>query len=305
MKKYNAVVIGCGKIGALYDIDNDLVLTHAKGYYLSKKIDLTYVVDMDENIATAVSKKYNCKYKVNYKDIKYDNIDIVSICVPTEFHFEVLNYFYEINYSNIILLEKPVVKTDKEIELLESFSKDFLSIIYVNYIRSYDKDYRDIFEKLKNNEYSDIEYIEVKYFGEFEHNAVHAFNLINRLFDIAPIIKYADNKIVVLDYNNIDIYFRSLSTNYINYDIIVYTKTHKICFDSLGYNVSVYESVLSQKFENIYELELIFTKDILDGYVLDLINIIFDKSVYKPTIYDGIKDLRLIKEIKNVSNHTS
>lgn len=107
MNKYNAVVIGCGNIGALYDIDNDLVLTHAKGYHLSESVNLEYIVDLDENTAIKVSDKYKCCYKMDYKDINYSNIDIVSICVPTEFHFTVLKYFYDIKYSNSILLEKP------------------------------------------------------------------------------------------------------------------------------------------------------------------------------------------------------
>ena len=304
MKKYNAVIIGCGKIGALYDIENDLILTHAKGYYLSDIINLKFVIDVDKSVAVKVSKKYNCDYKLDYKDIDYKEIDIVSICTPTEFHFEILSYFYKIQYTKIILLEKPVVESEEEITLIESFSKKFLDNIFINYIRAYDKDYRDIFEKLKNNNYSNIEYIEVKYFGEFEHNAVHAFNLINRLFSVTPIIKYSDNLTVILNYNGIDIIFRSLATKYVNYDISIYTNTHKLCFDHLGYKVNVYKNKLSTKFENTYELDLVFSKDILDGYILDLIDIIFDRSAYKPTIYDGIKDLKLIKEIKNVGNHT-
>ena len=91
MKKYNAVIIGCGKIGALYDIENDLILTHAKGYYLSDNINLKFVIDVDKSVAVKVSKKYNCDYKLDYKDIDYKEIDIVSICTPTEFHFEILS----------------------------------------------------------------------------------------------------------------------------------------------------------------------------------------------------------------------
>ena len=43
-----ALVVGCGQIGALYDIDKDeMVLSHAKAYHLSKDVDLVKVIDKD------------------------------------------------------------------------------------------------------------------------------------------------------------------------------------------------------------------------------------------------------------------
>ncbi len=299
MNRKRACVIGCGKIGALYDLEkSDLILTHAKGYYLSDKTELMHVIDKDKLAAKKVGNKYNCNYGTDYTNLDFNEIDILSICVPTEFHFEILEYLYRIGYKNLIILEKPVVNTDEEIKKINDFDSEFLGNIYINYIRSYDKQYRKVFLDIKNKKYSVVKLIQVSYFGEFEHNAVHALNLINNLFQLKPIVKYKDQHLVILDYAGVDVVFCQLMTEYANYDIVINTNTHKIIFDSLGYKLKIYESINSKKFTNINEINLEYEADVLNYYILNLIDIVFDKSEYKPTFYDGMEDQKLIKEIK-------
>ena len=297
MSKKNAVVIGCGQIGALYDIDKDnLVLTHAKGYHLSPNTDLIFVVDKNVQVAKKVSHKYNCNYLIDYKQIPINDIDIISICIDTQFHFEVLQYLYNIKYQGLIILEKPVVSSQEHLDILKTFNKNFLDKITINYIRRFDEEYINILNRLKDGVYSPIELVDINYFGEFEHNAVHALNIMNFLFDIKPVVKYKDKKLVILSYNDIKVLFKQIDTKYLNYDIIFFTNSHKVVFENLGYKVKIFQMQESDNFDSINELKLVSEQNVLNGYILDLLKNIFNNNTF-PTVYDGIYDLELIKEI--------
>ena len=51
-KKYNVAVIGCGNIGAMYDLkkkDSELILSHCKAFNKNRRFNLLCCVDQDEN----------------------------------------------------------------------------------------------------------------------------------------------------------------------------------------------------------------------------------------------------------------
>ena len=54
------LVIGCGNIGALYDIDKDEILTHVKAFSIDNRFDLT-IFDDDSKILKLLNSKYDCK----------------------------------------------------------------------------------------------------------------------------------------------------------------------------------------------------------------------------------------------------
>lgn len=290
----NAAIIGCGQIGALYDMKNDnLILTHAKGYQLSSQTQLIYVVDINKSIAKTVAKEYQCQYILNYKKLPLKELDIVSICVDTDYHFNILEYLYNSKYQGIIILEKPIISTKSELLQLKTFHKSFLDRIYINYIRRFDKTYIKILNSLKLGVYSKIEKIDIHYFGKFQHNAIHALNITNFLFNKNPILLYKDESITLLQYNTTHVAFNKLKTNYHNYDITIYTQTHKIVFDKLGYRVKIFKKIKSEKFNKIQELQLQNKKDVLNGYIKNMFQNIFNINTF-PTVYEGINDIELI-----------
>ena len=55
---FKALLIGCGNIGAMYDWDNDEVLTHAKAFSKFDEINVDYF-DLNNQQASMVADRYN------------------------------------------------------------------------------------------------------------------------------------------------------------------------------------------------------------------------------------------------------
>jgi len=53
-----ALVIGCGKIGAGYDFNNDQILTHTKALSLRNDVQLS-VYDIDKKKTDKVARRYH------------------------------------------------------------------------------------------------------------------------------------------------------------------------------------------------------------------------------------------------------
>ncbi len=299
MKKYNAIVIGCGRIGAYYDLNNDsLILSHAKGYYLSNYTELTWVVDNDINKAKLIGEKYNCRYTRKLSDIDLTGIDIVSICTPTEAHFECLKYLHDKGYRNKIILEKPPFLNTEESRRALCLEKAFLDNVYINYIRRYDETYHKILCGLKKNNSGSIKNIFVNYFGNFKDNAIHALNITNFIFDTSPECLCKSKNIIVLRYGTAEVIFTKIDTPYLNFTIDILTETKRYTFDNLGYRFQEFDKVPSKKFNEVFELKLNHSKNVLNKYILSLIKKIIKDPVNIPTIYEGIRDMEITEEIE-------
>jgi len=92
--KYNAAIIGCGRIAVLFDQpdQDDKILTHAHAYSLEPRVHLCAMADIDEQKANHAVKVWGgTPYSDVRKMLGQENIDIISICVPDENHEEVLD----------------------------------------------------------------------------------------------------------------------------------------------------------------------------------------------------------------------
>jgi len=73
----NAAVIGVGSMGK----------NHARVYSDLSNVNLVAVADNNKENAIRVSRKHGCKYYTDYKKmLENENIDLVSIAVPTKMH---------------------------------------------------------------------------------------------------------------------------------------------------------------------------------------------------------------------------
>jgi uncharacterized protein (UPF0297 family) len=294
-----AILVGCGKIGAGYDMDNpSLILTHTKAYFLSKKTNLYKVIDKDLNTAKKVASLYNCKYSNKLTKDDLEKCNIISIATPTEFHFETLGYLHVNNFQGKIILEKPAVSNKNEIKKLLSFDKKFLDQIFINYIRRYDKTYSKILYELKTGKHGEIKKIKTNMFGSMEHNGVHIINILNYIFNSYPKILFNSQKTTILKYLETEVVINKLSTPYLNFDLVFFTQNKKIVFDELGYRLTIYKPTTSKQFNEVTILNKIATESILHTYALDMIDAILENKTTIPTIYEGIEDMRIVKEIE-------
>ena len=127
MKK--VLIIGCGNISALYDIEGADINTHCKVFENKDDIEL-YVFDTNiENIRIA---KQRFKFEVIEK-IEYERFDIIIIATSTKYHFQYLKNCLILNCP-IVLCEKPIVYNEKELIELEKLKKKSTTKLYTNFI---------------------------------------------------------------------------------------------------------------------------------------------------------------------------
>jgi len=103
VKKLNVGVVGVGAMGH----------NHVRVYTRLKNANLLAVSDLMKGTLAEVSKKYNTVGFVDYDNVlKMPEIDAVSVCVPTTYHYEVV--MSAIEQGKHVLVEKPIAFTLKE-----------------------------------------------------------------------------------------------------------------------------------------------------------------------------------------------
>lgn len=111
MKKIRAGVIGTGRMGQY----------HSAVYSELFFADLVGIVDIDEKRGKAIAKQCKTMYFPNFKSL-IDQVDVVSIAVPTALHYPIAKAF--LNAGVNVLLEKPITNNfSNAVELFELADK--------------------------------------------------------------------------------------------------------------------------------------------------------------------------------------
>jgi predicted dehydrogenase len=131
-KKINLGIIGIGHLGSI----------HLKIYSeLADKVNLVGICDIKEDRTQRLASHYHVPFSYNYKDLK-GRVDAVSICVPTENHFEVAKFFLE-NKTHVFI-EKPFANTVKEAEELIKIAQKNKLKIQVGHVERFNSAFESI-----------------------------------------------------------------------------------------------------------------------------------------------------------------
>jgi predicted dehydrogenase len=182
MSVLKCAIVGCGNIAGGYDTpESSLVRTHAKSFLLSDSCKLVGVSDIDKNIAKSFSKTWNVPlYFVDFDELLYQcKPDLLSICTPTETHFEIFKKACLAGVSNI-WLEKPAALTIEELQEMMNISKEYNVNVWVNYFRRYDAGFKKVKNRL--SEIGKIKYVGAFYTKGFRHNGSHLIDLVHWFF---------------------------------------------------------------------------------------------------------------------------
>ena len=104
-------VIGVGYLGRF----------HAQKYAMLPDSELVSVVDIDPEQGQKVADELEVSFFLDFHEV-LDQVDAVSIVVPTVHHYEMAKAFMENNIH--VLLEKPFAATIEEAKELEQLSRD-------------------------------------------------------------------------------------------------------------------------------------------------------------------------------------
>ena len=128
--KIRVGVIGLGYLGKF----------HYQKYKANKLVNLTSVVDTNEDNHSVVTEKSISKHK-RYQNIVND-VDAVSIVTPTSTHFKIAKYFLEKKIH--VLLEKPMTETVLQAKKLNIIAKKNKCILQIGHLEQFNPAIRKI-----------------------------------------------------------------------------------------------------------------------------------------------------------------
>jgi predicted dehydrogenase len=178
---YKALLIGCGNIGAMYDWDNEQVLTHAKAFSKIDEFEVDYF-DINNQQSSMVASRYNGNIIFDLdKAFENDFYDIISICTPTSSHYNLLHKALR-GKIPVIICEKPISTIKNEIDELITLYGVSESKVLINYIRRFQLSY----QKLKNiiailQKSDELSSVSIRYQRGFINNCSHALDLLQFL----------------------------------------------------------------------------------------------------------------------------
>lgn len=196
MKPLTAVVIGCGSIGALkpdqYDRpDGGRVLTHAHAYYNNSDVDLVAVVDQDSTRAWKAGTKWNTEGYYSLADnpgfagiLTHLRPDIISVCTPTETHFDVLKRIATIDgyKPRLVVAEKPFCLNIGEAADISDLYKRMKIPILVNYSRRFSTHFQTLKILIERGDLGEIYHARLLYGRGLLRDGCHGLDLFNYLF---------------------------------------------------------------------------------------------------------------------------
>ncbi len=183
MNRYNAAVIGCGRIGTFFDSpQSKKVLTHAHAYFSHPKTNLVAVMDTDASRAQKAAELWHCDPYDNLQKLLHDKKpDIVSISVPDDCHYGCLKDVFSFK-PKVVITEKPLTdELSKSEEIVNEYKAAQIPLI-VNYTRRFDKTVQQLKSEIECGKYGEIQNVTVRYTKGILHNGSHAVDICNYLF---------------------------------------------------------------------------------------------------------------------------
>lgn len=185
MKKYKVGVIGAGNMGN----------NHIRVYSEIPEVDLVAISDVNPEISNELATKYIANFYYDYtKMIEEEDLDIVSICVPTNLHYEVAKHCIEKKIN--VLLEKPIATNIEEARELLQLSRDNNVKLLVGHIERFNPAVKKVKEIVDSGKIGDITAIVARRVGIFPPQikdanvavdlAIHDIDIANYLLNQLP-----------------------------------------------------------------------------------------------------------------------
>jgi predicted dehydrogenase len=124
MSVLRAAVVGVGYLGRF----------HAQKYHGHPDVELVGVVDADAGRAADIAAEFSTAAYTSLEQV-LDRVDLLSIVVPTQYHFDVAQQCLEAGCH--ILLEKPVTQTVDEAERLIALAHQKSLVFQVGHLERF------------------------------------------------------------------------------------------------------------------------------------------------------------------------
>lgn len=192
MEKLKVGVIGCGTISSE---------RHMPSACLNKKVRVVAVSDIDVNKAISVANMFKIpKHYSDYKEmLEKEEIDIIDIATPIQFHKE--QAIEAIKQGKHVIVEKPIAANSKDAEEMVNAAKRNKVLLSIYHTRKAYPVIRKIKSILENKEMGDTlllhflttygelqPWLKQKKWGALWEIAIHRIYLIQYLLENAKVI---------------------------------------------------------------------------------------------------------------------
>ena len=248
-----ALVVGCGNIGAGYDLHDDRVVTFAKALRLRSDVELT-VSDANEAKARVVAAFCDVAHLGPPSDDDLNGIDMVCICVPTPLHFDLIRRCVAVQVR-LVICEKPLVATLDDVAALERMDVGATRIM-VNYLRRFSPAYARLREQLAIwLDEQPLAGIEIRYVRGLLNYAGHALDLLEYVLDCpfepghfdvtqACFDAFPDDPTLVgsLEWDGVPVTFHGVANaRYALFEIDLYTAMRRVEIRDRGNSIRCFE----------------------------------------------------------------
>jgi predicted dehydrogenase len=312
-----AGIIGCGNIAWKWDKpDSRHYNTHAKAYYNHPDVELKACCDIKFENAKGLTKAYPgvVPYR-NYRTmLDKENLDIVSVCIPTPMHYEILKYILRETDVRYILAEKPLTSSIDQTREILNLAKKKKVYIAINYIRRFDKSIGKFKDLIDSSDFGRFLFGAFGYYGRFKNNGIHFLDFLNYIgidykFSGFTSIKrrFKDDfsaAFMLKDKNNNPIYFNCIEKEKFSFlEVDLFYERARIRLDDYS-NVYIYKVGRAKSFSDFEELKL---KKRLPSTILSVMRYSVDeivKSFKKGAIsYEQLEsELKLMEFVSEMDN---
>ncbi|MFN3374888.1 MAG: Gfo/Idh/MocA family oxidoreductase, partial [Chloroflexus sp.] len=151
-----AAVIGVGSMGR----------NHARVYASMPGVELVAVCDTNIAAANSLASIYRCHVYTDYHDmLRSEDLDLVSVVVPTKYHFAVASAV--IGHGVHVLIEKPIAATVEQGWMLIEAAQRQGVILTVGHIERFNPAIIALKEQLNNHELGNLFQIMSRRVGPF------------------------------------------------------------------------------------------------------------------------------------------
>jgi len=268
-KKYKAIVIGCGWIGA-EEKDYPKTIqpaTHAGAYKSHPRIELAGLVDVNPRKLSTAQKFFPGTPSFNSAKEMFKKIkpDIVSIATPTNSHSQLVQLAAQFK-TKAIICEKPISNSLKEAKKMIKACQNNKSLLFINHQRRFDPLMQEWRNKVKNGLIGNILQASCYYYNGLLNNGTHCIDLLRFFLGEISWVQATTNSKTSISKNdkNVDaligfknnarVTIQSLSKNYGFLNFYFYGTKGRITLKNLGYEVEYKKLIKNKYYKNRYQL---------------------------------------------------
>ena len=311
---FRSAIIGCGKIAGGYDqvVPAEWSITHAGAYHLCPETKLVAVADCDSEALRSFQQKWSVAQGfTDYAEmLEKETIDILSICLPTEYHFETFQAAVEYDIK-AVFCEKPLSDDINQARRMREIGKDVF--VTVDYFRRFNPTLSELRAKIISKVLGKSLYATFRYTKGLFANGSHLVDLA-RWFWGEPVeaefirITFDDMEDPGVDFfltfeGGLRVYFNNIpEVKYVFIDVDILTDKGRIVIGQRGQRLTEYAVVQEPNYryfnilDNVKEKETEWRRCMTHA-VEEIVSCIKNGGEVSCTLEDGYRAVEICHQI--------